>query len=240
MPRWPKDRATAYAKKVLAGKSLAGPYVRGACQRHLNDLDHAEKRGFYYDEFEASEAISFFETILVLNGGQYEGKPFLLLGWQDFILGSIYGWQRIPDNCKRTKRLIKTKEDENKNPLMWVDKKTNEEVRTYRRFRVAYCEGAKGCGKSPIAAGIGIKGLVADGEPRAEIYAAATYRDQAMILFRDACAFYDQSPQLQSRLTSSGTAEKRWNLAYIDEGSFFRVYLQKKKGNQDRGPMLRF
>lgn len=92
----------------------------------------------------------------------------------------------------------------------------------YRRFRVAYVETGKGSGKSPLAAGVGLKGLVADGEARAEIYAAATKKDQAMILFRDAVAMVDQSPELLKRLSKSGTGEKVWNLAYLEKGSFFR------------------
>lgn len=92
----------------------------------------------------------------------------------------------------------------------------------FRRFRVAYIETAKGSGKSPLAAGIGMKGLVADGESRAEIYSAATKKDQAMILFRDAVAMVDQSPELSTRLQKSGTGEKCWNLAYMSAGSFFR------------------
>ena len=92
----------------------------------------------------------------------------------------------------------------------------------YRRFRVAYVETAKGSGKSPLAAGIGMKGLVADNEPRAEVYSAATKKDQAMILFRDAVAMVDQSPELSKRLTKSGTGERCWNLAYMAKGAFFR------------------
>lgn len=91
-----------------------------------------------------------------------------------------------------------------------------------RRFRQAYVETAKGSGKSPLAAGIGMLGLVADSEPRAEIYSAATKKDQAMILFRDAVAMVDQSPELSSRLTKSGTGERCWNLAYMAQGAFFR------------------
>lgn len=91
----------------------------------------------------------------------------------------------------------------------------------YRRFRVAYVETAKGSGKSPVAAGIGLAMLVADGEPRAECYAAATKKDQAMILFRDAVAMVDQSPSLSSRLTKSG-GNPVWNLAWLENGSFFR------------------
>lgn len=92
----------------------------------------------------------------------------------------------------------------------------------YRRFRLAYVETAKGSGKSPLAAGVGLYGLVADGESRAEIYAAATKKDQAMILFRDAVAMRDQSPELAKRLIKSGVGENAWNLAYHQTGSFFR------------------
>ncbi|MEK6788497.1 MAG: terminase TerL endonuclease subunit [Pseudomonadota bacterium] len=92
----------------------------------------------------------------------------------------------------------------------------------FRRFRVAYIETGKGNGKSPMIAGIGIYGLMADGEPRAEIYAGATKKDQAMILFRDAVAMVDQSPLLSRHITKSGGGLNVWNLAYMRTGSFFR------------------
>src|SRR5205085_1113785 len=38
-----------------------------------------------------------------------------------------------------------------------------------RRFRTAYCEIGKGNGKTPLAAGVGLKGLVADEEAGAEV-----------------------------------------------------------------------
>ena len=217
------DRATTYARDVIDGKILAGPIVRAACQRHLNDLEHAGKRGFYYDEKEAAKTIAFFEEILKLNGGQYEGQPFILLPWEAFIVGSIFGWKR--DKSEK-----------------WIEKDNNNKMirdtRLKRRFRVAFIETAKGSGKSPLCAGVGLKGLLADNEARAEIYAAATFRDQAMVLFRDACAFYDQSTQLQSRLTPSGIGEKRWNLAYLGKGAFFRVISSEKKGQSGPRPHM--
>ena len=92
----------------------------------------------------------------------------------------------------------------------------------YRRFRVAYIETGKGSGKSPLAAGVGLYGLTADNEARAEVYAAATKKDQAMILFRDAVAMVQQSDALTSRIRTSGTGQNIWNLAYLKKGSFFR------------------
>lgn len=184
-----RDPVTRYARQVVAGKIKAGPQVRAACQRHLTDLELGPARGLHFDIAAARRAIGYFADILRLNGGEHEGKPFHLGGWQQFVVGGLFGWMG-PDG--------------------------------HRRFRVAYIETGKGSGKSPLAAGIGLYGLTADNMPRAEIYAAATKKDQAMILFRDAVAMVDQSPQLSRRLTKSGTGEKVWNLAYMAKGAFFR------------------
>ena len=183
------DAATQYAQEVVSGKRIAGPHVRGQCARHLRDLQEGKKRGLVWNAEEANKALRFYSNVLKLNGGDYEGKPFELLPWQTFVVGSLFGWQGVDG---------------------------------YRRFRVAYVETAKGSGKSPLTAGIGMKGLVADNEPRAEVYSAATKKDQAMILFRDAVAMVDQSPELSKRLQKSGTGERCWNLAYMAQGAFFR------------------
>lgn len=183
------DAATQYALEVVAGERIAGPHVRGQCARHLRDIESGHKRGLVWNVEESEKAQGFYADVLKLNGGDYEGKPFELLPWQKFVVGSLFGWHGADG---------------------------------YRRFRVAYVETAKGSGKSPLAAGVGMKGLVADNEPRAEIYSAATKKDQAMILFRDAVAMRDQSPELSKRIGKSGTGEKCWNMAYIAQGAFFR------------------
>lgn len=92
----------------------------------------------------------------------------------------------------------------------------------YRRFRTAYIEAAKGSGKSPLCAGAGLYCMVADDEPRAEVYSAASKKDQAMILFRDAVAMVDQSPDLHSAIVKTGGINP-WNLSYPVTGSFFRA-----------------
>lgn len=188
-PATSPDRVSAYANAVLAGEIVAGPDVRNACRRHLRDRDTAALRGLVWDQEAADRAIGFFEDVLCLNGGDYEGEPFILAPWQAFVVGSLFGWYTADG---------------------------------YRRFRTAYIETGKGSGKSPLVGGIGLYGLVADGEQRAEIYAAATKRDQAMILFRDAVSMVDMSPALNARLTKSGRDEKVWNLFYPNTSSFFR------------------
>lgn len=184
------DETTRYAQGVVAGSIVAGPYVRAACARHLRDLVEGPKRGLRWDVKEAQLAFEFFADILCLNGGQFEGLPFVLHESQKFIVGNLFGWKGSDG---------------------------------YRRFRLAYIEQAKGNGKSPLVAGIGLKMLTADREPRAEVYAFATKKDQAQILFRDAVAMVDQSPFLDRDLTRSGGRGKEWNIADLHTASFFRT-----------------
>ena len=183
----PIDPTTTYARAVVAGTEPAGPHVRGACKRHLRDL---EAGAWTFDLERAARAIKFFPLVLRLAGGEHEGRPFNLLHWQQFIVGSLFGWVG-PDGL--------------------------------RRFRTAYIETGKGSGKSPLAAGIGHYMLCADKEPRAEIYAAASKKDQAAVLFRDAVAMYEQSPLLREKLTPTGGPGKVWNLAHKTTKGFFRT-----------------
>ena len=73
-----RDRATAYAKAVIAGKIIAGPHVRNACRRHLKDLEDGHLRGLSWDIDAAERVWAYFETRLKLSEGQFEGEPFLL------------------------------------------------------------------------------------------------------------------------------------------------------------------
>jgi len=204
------DRATLYAEAVVNGAVVAGPHVRNACRRHLDDLTNGADRGLRYSEEHAAKAIRFFETKLKLSEGQFDGKPFRSQPAQDFIVGSLFGWLRQSDDHG------------------WV-----------RRFRRAYIEQGKGNGKSPLAGGIGLYGLMADGEAGAEIYAAGATKDQAGILFRDAVKMVGQSPDLKKRLKASGGPGREYNLAYLAKGSFFRPISReaKKTGSGPRPHM---
>ena len=44
------DRATRYALAVVAGGIVAGPHVRNACRRHLDDREKGHLRGLTFDE----------------------------------------------------------------------------------------------------------------------------------------------------------------------------------------------
>jgi phage terminase large subunit-like protein len=66
----------------------------------------------------------------------------------------------------------------------------------FRRFRTAYIECARKNGKSTFVAGVGLYMLVADGEPGAECYSAATKRDQAKLSWSEAVRMRTASPAL--------------------------------------------
>ncbi|MCD9005220.1 phage terminase family protein [Luteimonas sp. XNQY3] len=196
------DRTSAYAHAVLAGEIVAGPHVRNACRRHLDDLALGKKRGLTFDHAAAERVFDFFEKVLKLSEGQFEGQPFQLHPSQAFVLGNLFGWKRADGT---------------------------------RRFRRAYIEQGKGNGKSPLAGGVGLYGLLADGEAGAQVYAAAAKRDQAGILFADAVKMVNAAPALKKRVTFSGGPGKEYNMAHFASGSFFRP-VSRDTGKTGSGP----
>lgn len=70
----------------------------------------------------------------------------------------------------------------------------------YRRFRYGYVEIGKGNGKTPLAAVIGLYGLVMDKEHAPEVYSAAVSADQAKICFKDARIMVEKSPELRDKV----------------------------------------
>lgn len=196
------DRTRQYAEAVGSGEIVAGPHVRNACKRHLLDLKTGGERGLVFDEAAAKFAFDFFEGVLRLSEGQFEGRAFELHPSQAFIVGSLFGWKRSDGT---------------------------------RRFRRAYIEQGKGNGKSPLAGGIGLYGMVSDGEAGAQIYAAAAKKEQANILFRDAVRMVEQSPALKKRIEPSGGPGREFNLAHHPSGSFFRP-VSRDTGKTGSGP----
>jgi phage terminase large subunit-like protein len=186
------DPVTRYAESVVERRIIACALVRAACERHLRDLAEGARRVLVWDVDAALRAIRFFPDVLRLAEGEFEGQPFMLQPWQQFGVGSLFGWQ--------------------------ADDGT-------RRFRNAYFEVAKGNGKTPLAAGIGLYMLTSDGEAAAEIYSAATMKEQAKICFLDAEGMVEKSPALSRRITRTLN-----NLAYASRRSFMRPISSEKRG----------
>jgi phage terminase large subunit-like protein len=77
----------------------------------------------------------------------------------------------------------------------WLHKETK-----LRRFRTAYIEVPRKNGKSTGIAPWGLYGFLMDGEAGAEIYSAATHREQAKIVFTAAQRMAKASPDLRARI----------------------------------------
>lgn len=69
-----------------------------------------------------------------------------------------------------------------------------------RRFRTSYLEVARKNGKTTIAAGLGLYLMLADGEPGAEVYSAATIRSQARLSHAEATRMAKSSPAIRGRV----------------------------------------
>lgn len=77
----------------------------------------------------------------------------------------------------------------------WISKKTH-----LRRFFEGYNQVGRKNGKSTEAAGVGIELLTIDGEAGAEVYSAATKKDQARIIFDEAKRMINSSPYIKKHL----------------------------------------
>ena len=156
-----------YALDVITGKIPAAKYVAKACQRYLTDLDTAEERGLEFRPKTAQAYIQFFQRAIRHTVGEWDGKPFDPLPWQQFILWNLYGWFREDGT---------------------------------RRFNYAYITVARKNGKTTLMAGCALAALFFDQEKAAEVYFAATKKDQAKIGFDEAQRMVSISPALRRHL----------------------------------------
>ncbi|KQN56732.1 terminase large subunit [Erwinia sp. Leaf53] len=172
-----------YAESVLAGEIVAGELVRLACQRFLNDLEHGPERGIYFSEDRAQHILDFYNFVPHVKGA-LAGKPIELMPWHIFILINLFGFV-IPLIDEMTGQEI-------------VD--DDFETVFVRRFRTSYKEVARKNAKSTVSSGVGLYMTGADGEGGAEVYSAATTRDQARIVFDDAKNMIKKAPKTLGRL----------------------------------------
>ena len=89
-----------------------------------------------------------------------------------------------------------------------------------RRFRRAYIEIPKKNGKSTLASGIGLYLLVGDGEAGAEVYSAASDREQAGIVHGEAVRMVQASADLSRHLEINRSTR---NIAFPRTNSWYRA-----------------
>lgn len=155
--------AEQYCQGVLAGLIPVCVWVRLAVERQRRDLERARTDPSWPYRFDAELAervCDFVELMPHIKGPLARLPPddpnrlLKLEPWQCFALVVVYGW------VHRAGKLAGK-----------------------RRFRQAYLEVPRGNGKSALLSALGLYALAADGEAGAEVYSAATTRDQAKIVF---------------------------------------------------------
>lgn len=88
------DRVTEFAKANVKNKKDFGEDARLAFKRHIDDLARSKKNDpnfpYRFDEEKAEDIIELANKLTIAEG---EGnEQFTCAGFQEFILGSIFGW----------------------------------------------------------------------------------------------------------------------------------------------------
>jgi phage terminase large subunit-like protein len=187
------EAALAYARAVVAGDEPACKWTVLACQRQLDDLERQRSEAWPWAfNEEAADCPCAFIELLPHIKGKWA---------RDRMLITLEPWQCF---------ILTT-------VFGWVHHQTG-----LRRFREGYVEVPRKNAKSTLSSGLLLFMLAADGEHGAECYSAATTRDQARIVFDDAKAMAERTPDLrtylgvaimQHSLTVAQTASKAAPLA---------------------------
>ncbi len=165
------DAARHYIDGVLRGDIPACKWTRLSTERQANDLSRESSEAWPW-VFDEFRASRICEFIELL--------PHIKGKWaRERRLIELDAWQCF---------VLTT-------VFGWVHKDTS-----LRRFREVYLEVPRKNAKSTLSSGVALYMLTADGEQGAEIYSAATTRDQARIVFDDAKAMADRTPDLRTYL----------------------------------------
>lgn len=165
------QQAQQYMRDVLDGEVAACKWVKLAVQRQADDLAREPSEEWpWVFDEAAAERPCAFIELLPHIKGKWAREGRLL---------ELEPWQCF---------IITT-------VFGWVHSETR-----LRRFLEVYEEVARKNGKSAKGSGLLLYMLAADGEHGAECYTAATTRDQARIVFDDARAMAERTPDLRTYL----------------------------------------
>ncbi|HEX8050419.1 MAG TPA: terminase large subunit, partial [Solirubrobacterales bacterium] len=118
-PRAPAgDPTTAWAEAAVRGDFVVGELVRHAAERHLRDVRDAEKRGYYWRPELAQRALEFFPSLFTITDGPAAGRPFTLIPYMTFVVGSLMGWVNAEGRWRFRSAWVETGKGQAKSPLM--------------------------------------------------------------------------------------------------------------------------
>lgn len=205
MPDQPKNYvaiAKRYAEGVVSGKILACDWVKKACWRQLDDLKRQKDKHWPYrfDAKKAARICRFAEGLRHIEGEWASRNETLRLEpWQCFIYTTVFGWVHKAGH---------------------VDPKTGRDLTGKRRFRIAYNEMARKNGKSTLSAPVGVYLMAADDEAGAQVYSAATTRDQAKVIWGAAKKMVERDPLLRQAFNVGTSAH---SIFQTSSGSSFKA-----------------
>lgn len=86
------DRTTAYAKLIVEGGKTCGRTEYLACKRHLDDMARGEDYLYTFDAAIAERHIELANKLTIGEGNN--PRQLKTRGFQNFIIGSLFGWRR--------------------------------------------------------------------------------------------------------------------------------------------------
>ena len=87
-----------YAIDVIDDVIPAGEYIKLACKRMLSRFSRED---MYFDYEYLDKKIKLVSKLKHWSG-QFSGKPFILLPWQQWAFANIYAWKWTSDNTRVT------------------------------------------------------------------------------------------------------------------------------------------
>lgn len=171
MPDRYVQAARRYMQDVIAGRVPACKWTRLAVERQMHDLARPLSADWpYVFDVERAQRPCRFIELLPHIKGKWAREGRLI---------ELEDWQCF---------IITT-------VFGWVHHSTG-----LRRYREGYVEVPRKNAKSTLSSGLALYMLSADGEQGAEVYSAATTRDQARIVFDDSKAMADRVSGLRQHL----------------------------------------
>ncbi|MHA3097760.1 terminase large subunit [Acinetobacter brisouii] len=220
--------ALQYCLDVRAGVRIAGQLEKLAIKRFLSDL---ARSGFDIESVDD-------ETKDLLQKLKFKIKPDVDFDYE-LSLERVTHACKFVEACPHVKgKLAKMKPDGSRHRLIlepwqifcmmnifgWVDSDNK------RRFLYVYIEVAKKNGKSTWLAAVALYLAFIDGEMGAEVYTAATSRDQAKIVFEDAKKMVEFSPRMRSNF---GIEFSQYSVFQTETNSTLKALSQDRGGTKD-------
>lgn len=221
--------ALQYCHDVRSGVRTAGQLEKLAVKRFINDLNRSGIPIGSVDD----------ETEKLLKSLKIGAKPPDIDFSFKFDIGRAQHACFFIETCPHVEgELARLKRDGTRHLLMmspwqifvtvnifgWVD------YEGLRRFTYVYLEVAKKNGKTTWLAAVGLYMGFIDGEPGSNVYAAATTRDQANILFGAAKTMVTYSPKMQERF---GITKQEYSIFQTTTNSSFKALSQDRDGSKD-------